>query len=114
MSYEVTLAISIAQAFRARTGAPCFFMTNCGKFSAAVLTAAKRPSAFKPESPFTLFVKAGEAGSFVLNSLFISPDCGLPTEAGDALDHVVLNLESLFVMKIEPKTIAGAGIVPTD
>jgi hypothetical protein len=34
--------------------------------------------------------------------------------SGDALNHVVLNLESLFVMKIEPKTIAGAGLVPTD
>lgn len=48
----------------------------------------------------------------MLTSLFILPDCGLPTEIGDALDHVVLNLESLFVMKIEPRTTGGARIVP--
>lgn len=84
------------------------------RFSAAVLTAAKRPSAFKPEPPFTLFVKAYEAGSFVLNLPFILPDCGLPTEVGVALNHDVLNLESCFVMKIEPRTVGEVGIVPTD
>ena len=62
--------------------------------AAASLTAVKR-SAFKPEPPFTLFVKAYEAWPFVLNLPFILPDCGLPTEVGDALNHDVLNLESL-------------------
>jgi len=67
-----------------------------------VLTAAKR-SAFKPETPFLPFAKANETDLLVLKSLFILPDCGLPTEVGDALDHDVLNLESLSCDEIRTK-----------
>ncbi|NUO00479.1 MAG: hypothetical protein HUU01_07685 [Saprospiraceae bacterium] len=83
-----------------------------GNFSAAVLTAAKRPSAYKPEPPFLFFVMANKAALFSPNLPFMLPDCGLPTKAGDALNHDVLNLESCFVMKIEPKTIGRVGLVP--
>lgn len=123
MSYEVTLAISIAQAFRAHCSAMhhVFYVLqdNClieirKGLRPLVWTAARRPSAFNPETPFARFAPKNEHHLLLLSVLFNLPGCGLPTGVGDALIHVVLNLENLFVMKFATRTIGRSGKVPAD